>query len=241
MAVSEIKDTFNSWPQYSMNTRLCPPKLRDETWSKLLKNLPGPKFRNRLYLLGRMGIWSDLSTDYDLIDVRPRLMDGWQLYPVWDKIPNSVFWKLLRNKYFPVNQNLRHPEVGDYCYLRDKFHDSVGHVPYLNTWVRDLLLHFAVKGLAVEGDPVRSKHIARIYWAIIEFGMIVEEGHVRNFGAGILSSKAESEAAFLNTNDSQRQLDYEEIINWDYDPYGIQDRHYVFEDMDQIIELINKV
>src|SRR6185295_9069935 len=63
------------------------------------------------------------------------------------------------------------------------------------------------------------ERLARIYWFTIEFGVLRENGAVKAYGTGLLSSAGELEAMH---NAELRPLDLEEVAEQDYDPTRFQ-------------------
>jgi len=129
----------------------------------------------------------------DLATASARLHEtGWTLVAVPGLIPEDAFFAHLAARRFPVTHWLRTPEELDYLEEPDIFHDFLGHVPLL----RDR--HFAdfLQGYGAMGAYAQRigavPMLARLYWYMVEFGMIREAGEMRAYGAGILSSAKET-------------------------------------------------
>jgi phenylalanine-4-hydroxylase len=203
-----------------------------------------------LYDLNQNKLESNISKMYcrDLIVPEYKPTEGftvsadWKLVPVHGKIPDPIFWDFLSKGMFPVNQQMRAGAALEYVYLRDNWHDTVGHVPFLVSSDKyDLMLR--TFGLSYRYSPreVVSKALSRLYWATVEFGLIVEDGELRLLGAGLISSYLEGSVALSNSNNTQREFNLAEILSWDYDPYGVQDRHYIVHNLLQITEAARKI
>ena len=165
----------------------------------------------------------------------------WKLIPVWGKISDERFFDMLANGCFPVNIQLRHESVLDYCVLRDFFHDFFGHVPFLfSTEYSDTVKLFGIAFRNTNNEQVK-KALIRLYWATIEFGLIETEEGLKVLGAGLISSKQEMEEALSNKNNTQTPFNLVEISEWDFDAYGIQSRHYILKEFSQIREAIFKL
>ena len=80
----------------------------------------------------------------------------------------------------------------DYLEEPDVFHDVFGHVPLLaQPAVADFMQELGLLGLqAMELGQLHR--VARLYWYTVEFGLALERGEPRIYGAGILSSFGES-------------------------------------------------
>mgnify|MGYP003286561510 CR=1 FL=1 len=84
-------------------------------------------------------------------------------------------------------------------------------------------------------DPDELDRLARVYWFTIEFGVLREDGQIKAYGTGLLSSAgelAEMHKAEL------RPLDLEVAANYVYDPTHYQSILFCadsFEDMYQTL------
>ncbi|MFT8245880.1 hypothetical protein [Roseomonas sp. BN140053] len=117
---------------------------------------------------------------------------GWRLAAVPGLIPEAPFFDLLARRRFPVTAWIRRPEELDYIVEPDVFHDFLGHVPLLlQPDYAAFLQRYGAVGRDAGGSE-RLRPLARLYWHLVEFGLIEEEGEIRAFGAGILSSRTET-------------------------------------------------
>ena len=114
-------------------------------------------------------------------DAIPRLDDankvlgaatGWELVAVPGLIPDDVFFDHLANKRFPVAWWMREEHEIDYLVEPDIFHDFFGHVPLLSNPVfADYMQKYGMGGAkAIKHNA--QKMLARLYWYIVEFGLI---------------------------------------------------------------------
>src|SRR5205807_1705629 len=92
---------------------------------------------------------------------------------------------------FPVTQFIRHGSHPEFTPEPDMIHDCLGHVPPLMN--RDYAELLTMIGKAVSSTKVPEQVLAlkRFSWFSIEFGLIEEDGEIKVFGAGILSSTGE--------------------------------------------------
>ena len=78
------------------------------------------------------------------------------------------------------------------AYRTDIFHDVFGHVPLLaNPVYADFMQAYGEGGHRALSRG-RLANLARLYWYTIEFGLMRTPNGLRIFGAGIMSSVAES-------------------------------------------------
>ncbi|MBL7396124.1 phenylalanine 4-monooxygenase, partial [Escherichia coli] len=74
----------------------------------------------------------------------------------------------------------------------DVFHDVFGHVPMLADPVFADYLEAYGRGGNRALELGALKQLGRLYWYTVEFGLIREDDDLRIYGAGIVSSFAES-------------------------------------------------
>jgi phenylalanine-4-hydroxylase len=79
------------------------------------------------------------------------------------------------------------------------------------------------------------KFLADVFWFTIEFGVIYEDGELRAYGAGILSSYGEIEE-FRGME--HRPLDLVEMGTADYDITQYQPVLYRGESVEEIVEVV---
>ncbi len=161
----------------------------------LLPGLACQAFINALPMLGAV----DAIPRFEDINARLLSATGWQLVAVPGLIPEVPFFTLLSQRKFPVTDWIRTPAELDYIVEPDVFHDLFGHVPLLfDKAYADHIQAYglgALKAHALEHGPQQIKGavemLSRLYWYTIEFGLLLEHGQPRAYGAGILSSSDE--------------------------------------------------
>jgi phenylalanine-4-hydroxylase len=81
------------------------------------------------------------------------------------------------------------------------------------------------------------ERLARLYWFTIEFGVIREDGEIKAYGTGILSSAGELESM----KDAElRPLDLTEVTRQQYDPTRYQPLLFCAESFDAMYDTLSK-
>lgn len=159
---------------------------------------------------------------------------GWQLVAVPGLIPNDVFFNHLANRRFPVTVWIRRREEFDYIVEPDVFHDFFGHVPLLfNPVFARYMQAYGEKGAeALAHDGV--KMLARLYWYMVEFGLIRTAEGLRAFGAGIISSPAELPYSVESPVPNRIRFDPTRIMRTDYMIDSFQKSYFVLDSFEEL-------
>jgi phenylalanine-4-hydroxylase len=159
---------------------------------------------------------------------------GWQIVAVPGLIPELHFFQHLANKRFPVTVWIRRRDELDYLSEPDIFHDFFGHVPLLTnpTFARFMQAYGAAgeKAIALSG----LKMLARLYWYMVEFGLIRTPQGLRAYGSGILSSKGETVYSVESPIPKRIRFDLERVMRTDYLIDDFQKTYFVIESFDEL-------
>lgn len=125
-------------------------------------------------------------------DVSARLRDltGWSIKPVAGLLHPRDFLNGLAFRVFHSTFYLRSPRSPGYTPEPDLVHELIGHVPLLSHMDYAELLRLLGQASLGASEP-EIRHLTRIYWYTAEYGLVWQEGLLRAFGAGILSSAGE--------------------------------------------------
>ncbi len=181
----------------------------------------------------------DLSADHvpglDEVTERLRPLGGWRYVPAAGLVPLDVFYGSLADETFHCTQYVRHPEVPLYTPEPDIIHEVIGHAHLLATPTFGELHRLA--GLAARRlrDVENLRFLSRVFWFSLEFGVVVEHGELRAYGAGILSSYGEIDE-FRGME--HRPLDIVEMGTAEYDITAYQPVLYRAECTDEVMEVI---
>ena len=128
-----------------------------------------------------------------LDDVSARLaaLGGWRYVPAAGLVDLRTFYGALADRRFHSTQYVRHPAMPLYTPEPDIVHEVIGHGHLLATpTFGELHRRAGVAARRLRGEDA-LRFLSRVFWFTLEFGVVVEDGDLRAYGAGILSSYGE--------------------------------------------------
>jgi phenylalanine-4-hydroxylase len=210
-------------------------------FERQIKNLPPVATREYLLGIERVGFVADRIPDFEEVNRRLKPLTGWQLHVVPGLIPNREFFELMSNRNFCATTWLRTMEQLDYLQEPDMFHDVFGHIPLLTNVP---LCNFLAELSRIALRFVENEHvielISRVYWFTVEFGLIREEGKLRIYGAGILSSVGETRYAL---GDIPIRLPYNvrQLLDTPYIKEKFQEKYFVIDSYEQLYGSVDEI
>ncbi|MGF1626244.1 MAG: phenylalanine 4-monooxygenase [Alphaproteobacteria bacterium] len=208
------------------------------TWATLFERqsdlLPGRACRDFVDGMHGLGMAAGGIPDFrqlsDLIEPR----SGWRIVAVDGLVPDDAFFAMLASRRFPVTWWIRKPEQLDYIQEPDAFHDLFGHVPMLmNPVFGNYMAAYGrggLKALRLRALP----YLARLYWYTVEFGLIREDGALRIYGSGIVSSHGEVLYSLESPNPNRLGFDLKRIMRTRYRIDTYQKTYFVIDSFDQL-------
>ncbi|MTI32362.1 phenylalanine 4-monooxygenase [Xanthovirga aplysinae] len=216
-------------------------KVWNLLYERQMKNLPGAASNAYLHGVELFGFNPDAIPKFEDMNKVLKETTGWQLFVVAGLIPEEPFFRLLSNKQFPASTWFRKLKEIDYLEEPDMFHDTFGHIPLLtNKPFTDFLVEISRLGHRYVGNAYAIELVSRIYWFTVEFGLIKEEGNVKIYGAGILSSAGESKYC-LSEEAKHLPYDVDVILNTPYRKDVFQDRYFVIDSYEQLFNSIPQI
>ncbi|MBL7788942.1 MAG: phenylalanine 4-monooxygenase [Chitinophagales bacterium] len=215
-----------------------------KVWSLLyeeqMRQLPNMATRAFMDGIKKVGFKSHEVPRFTEVNEALKNLTGWTVYVVPGYVDNFPFFSHLGRKEFPVTTWLREMTKFDYIVEPDMFHDVFGHVPLLSEqFFCDFLEGMSAIGLKHIDNPSALELISRIYWYTVEFGLIKEDGNLRIYGAGILSSPGESRYCLSDEAASIRfPYDVDAILESYYIKEKFQEKYFVLESYQQLAESI---
>ena len=200
----------------------------DTLYARQMELLPGRaataflRGLDRLDLRGGVPEFARISSALDALT-------GWSVVPVPMLIPDHVFFWHLANRRFPAGNFIRDASSLDYIQEPDVFHDVFGHVPLLTdpTYADYMQAYGRAGWKAMRYN--RLKALGALYWYTVEFGLMLEDGAVRAYGAGILSGPAETAFSVSAQSPNRIMLHVDLVMRTDYVIDDLQPTYFVIE------------
>jgi len=184
-----------------------------------------------------------------------RAQSSWASYGVPGYLPAKSFFACLAQREFPTTVLIRPREVMDYLPEPDIFHDVFGHVPLHTLRVFADFLQTYGKASMLCDDPEHIERLGRLFWFTVEFGLIREDGQVRVYGSGLVSSHAESAYALKGQWEKRgqsaepikeraipewRPFDLERVCETPFEIDHYQPIYYVLENFEQLRDAMGR-
>ncbi len=162
-------------------------------------------------------------------------LTGWSVVAVPGLVPDAAFFELLAARKFPAGRFIRKRDQLDYLEEPDVFHDVFGHVPMLTDPVfADYMQAYGQGGLRALGLS-HLHHLARLYWYTVEFGLVEEAAGIRLYGAGIVSSRAETLFALEDPAPRRLGFDLERVMRTPYRIDNFQQTYFVAQSLQALL------
>jgi phenylalanine-4-hydroxylase len=143
-----------------------------------------------------------------------RPLTGWEYHPAPGLVDLRDFYGSLAQNVFFSTQYVRHPSQPLYTPEPDIIHEVIGHGNMLGSPRFAALKRAAGEATTRVETDAAVQAIADVFWFTLEFGVMYEDGELRAYGAGILSSYGEIEE--FRSMDI-RPLDITAMATADYD------------------------
>jgi phenylalanine-4-hydroxylase len=173
----------------------------------------------------KLGISTTRIPQLSEMNKRLKTLSNWRLAPIEGLVETRGFLSWLSYRTMLCTQYIRHHSRPEYTPEPDIVHEAIGHIP--NFTNRDFadFSQFIGHGARIATDQ-QLEELGRLYWFTVEFGLVEENGKLKAYGAGLLSSFGELENAFTD-NVERRPFDLEQVIKTDYSYSDMQPILYV--------------
>src|SRR5262245_18204864 len=153
------------------------------------------------------------------ISERVQAISGFRLEPVAGLVLPRVFLENLADGVFLCTQYIRHHSTPLYTPEPDVVHEIVGHGVTLACPRLAALNRLFGEAVKRTEDATRLERLSRVYWFTVEFGVLRENGSLKAYGTGLLSSAGELE----EMHDADlRPFDLQAAASQEYDPTHFQ-------------------
>ncbi|TKD53169.1 phenylalanine 4-monooxygenase [Sphingomonas baiyangensis] len=212
-------------------------RVWDTLYERQIRLLPGRASKAYLKGLDALRLSESGIPNFEELSERLMKLTGWQVVAVPGLVPDDVFFDHMANRRFVSGNFIRRPDQLDYLQEPDVFHDVFGHVPMLADPVfADYLEAYGRGGLrALELGAL--KQLARLYWYTVEFGLVEEDEGLRIYGAGIVSSSAESVFALDDPSPHRIGFDLERVMRTEYRIDDFQQNYFVVPSFDELLRV----
>jgi phenylalanine-4-hydroxylase len=219
------------WSAYAADEHARWDRLFARSWS-ILQGRACDAF---LKAAGRLQLSRRGIPDMAELSARLETMTDWRVVPVAGLVPDDIFFDHLANRRFPAAAFIRSEAEMDYLEEPDVFHDIFGHVPLLADPAYARFLEAYGKGgrRALARDQLAN--LARLYWYTIEFGLMATPAGLRIFGAGIMSSTAETVFALEDASPNRVRFDLERVMRTRYIIDDFQKTYFVIDSFQDLV------
>lgn len=167
----------------------------------------------------RLALESERIPQLREVSEKVQAISGFRLEPVAGLVEPRVFLESLADGVFLCTQYIRHHSTPLYTPEPDVVHEIVGHAVTLGSERLANLNRLFGEAVKRTTSTEAMERLARLYWFTLEFGVLREDGVVKAYGTGLLSSAGELEAMYRA---ELRPLDPDAASRQEYDPTSFQ-------------------
>jgi phenylalanine-4-hydroxylase len=236
---NEIAAAALAWNRGEPSPRIEYAEDEQEVWRTVSRELAAKheRYAVREYREAkeRVGLPTDHVPGLDEVSELIAPLTGWRYLPAAGLVPLGIFYGSLADRLFHSTQYVRHPGLPLYTPEPDIVHEVIGHGHLLATPTFGDLHRLAGVAARRLRDEDNLRFLSRVFWFSLEFGTVVEDGELRAYGAGILSSYGEIEE-FRSME--HRPLHLVEMGTTDYDITAYQPVLYRAESVAEVVEVV---
>jgi phenylalanine-4-hydroxylase len=177
-----------------------------------------------------------------LSDINRRLgpITGWESKAVSGFIPAAEFFTCLSRREFPTAITVRPADQLDYLPEPDIFHDVFGHIPMHAHKVFGAFLQKYGEIALQARDERQLTELQRLFWFTVEFGLIREEGKLKIYGSGLISSPGEGKHCLESDAVERLDFDLAKIIAQGFEIDHYQPILFVIDSFQQLYDSLDE-
>src|SRR3954454_5832480 len=238
---NEIATAATLWSPGAPGPRIDYADVENDIWRTVSRELrtKHERYACREYLEAKaaLGLPEDRVPQLDEVTARLRPLTGFEYHPAAGLVPLREFYGSLADRVFHSTQYVRHPSEPLYTPEPDIVHEVIGHGNMLASPRFAELKRLAGEAARRVQTDEALQFIADVFWFTLEFGVVWEDGDLRAYGAGILSSYGEIEE-FRGME--IRPLDFAEMGTIEYDITKYQPVLYAAESPEQLFGAVGE-
>ncbi|MEP6706430.1 MAG: phenylalanine 4-monooxygenase [Pyrinomonadaceae bacterium] len=169
------------------------------------------------------------------VSAKVQAISGFRLEPVAGLVEPRVFLESMAAGVFLCTQYIRHHSTPLYTPEPDVAHEIIGHAITLAAEPLAELNRLFGEAVKRTTSSEALDQLSRLYWFTLEFGVLHEDGAVKAYGTGLLSSAGELDAMHQA---ELRPLDAEAASCHEYDPTSFQPVLFCAESFEAMYETI---
>jgi phenylalanine-4-hydroxylase len=185
--------------------------------------------------MARLALPADRIPQLDEVGDHLRPLTGLEYYPAAGLVGFEEFYGSLADGVFHSTQYVRHHARPLYTPEPDLIHEVIGHGGILASPRLAELNRLAGHASRRLETPAGREFFAKVFWFTIEFGVLYEDGELRAYGAGLLSSYGEIEE-FRDAD--IRPLDIGAMGVQEYDITKYQPILFAADGTDHLLEVV---
>ena len=216
-------------------------KVWNILFTRQLKILNGIVADEFIVALDDLNFTPEKIPNFNEINNTLKNITGWVIKTVPNISPPEEFFFYLSKKKFTTTCWLRSISQIDYLEEPDMFHDVFAHVPLLsNKEYTSFFMEIGKIAMSVIEDPIKLKKLQRIYWFTIEFGLIKKDKKFKIYGAGIISSKEESNNVLSNKS-LKKKFNVKKVMDHSFRIDVVQDTYYYISSFKELTLSLNEI
>jgi phenylalanine-4-hydroxylase len=236
---NEIAAAATAWRPGQLAPRIVYKEAEHHLWQTVCREL-FPKYERYAIAefregVERLGLPRDHVPNLDDVSARLKPLTGFRYVPAAGHVKAREFYGPLRERVFQATQFVRHSAAPRYTPEPDIIHEVIGHGHLLATPLFSELHRMAGEATHRLRDVDNLEFLSKVFWFSLEFGVVIEDGSPRAYGAGLLSSFGELEEF---RGSEHRPLELVKMGTTTYDVTAYQPILYRAESLDEVHEVV---